>query len=227
MLITHFQGLGLDIVISDIPFSLSFQLKLLPQIPKFQWTSNPLILPSFYCSSFLPCPCILLPVLDSMEYHNLSLVLLSLQLGQNSNYRSTAIPFCSLPVPKLLKVAGKKTHNHSDYYHFKFMTTNFKRTSVWHCHLLQKWKVVVGQSCQTLCDPMDCSPPGSSVHGILQEYWSGEPFPSPGVFPNPGMEPSPPALQADFFTIWATIFLLWSLTLPLSKTTLFFLCFPL
>ena len=168
MLITHFQGLGLDIVISDIPFSLSFQLKLLPQIPKFQWTSNPLILPSFYCSSFLPCPCILLPVLDSMEYHNLSLVLLSLQLGQNSNYRSTAIPFCSLPVPKLLKVAGKKTHNHSDYYHFKFMTTNFKSTSVWHCHLLQKWKVVVGQSCQTLCDPMDCSPPGSSVHEISQ-----------------------------------------------------------
>ena len=24
------------------------------------------------------------------------------------------------------------------------------------------------QSCQTLCDPMDCSPPGSSVHGVLQ-----------------------------------------------------------
>ena len=24
------------------------------------------------------------------------------------------------------------------------------------------------QSCQTLCDPMDCSPPGASVHGILQ-----------------------------------------------------------
>ena len=29
-------------------------------------------------------------------------------------------------------------------------------------------KVVVAQSCLTLCDPMDCSPPGSSVHGILQ-----------------------------------------------------------
>ena len=26
----------------------------------------------------------------------------------------------------------------------------------------------VTQSCLTLCDPMDCSPPGSSVHGILQ-----------------------------------------------------------
>ena len=26
----------------------------------------------------------------------------------------------------------------------------------------------VAQSCPTLCDPLDCSPPGSSVHGILQ-----------------------------------------------------------
>ena len=26
----------------------------------------------------------------------------------------------------------------------------------------------VAQSCLTLCDPMDCSPPNSSVHGILQ-----------------------------------------------------------
>ena len=29
-------------------------------------------------------------------------------------------------------------------------------------------KVLVAQSCPTLCDPLDCSPPGSSVHGILQ-----------------------------------------------------------
>ena len=28
--------------------------------------------------------------------------------------------------------------------------------------------MLVAQSCLTLCDPMDCSPPGSSVHGILQ-----------------------------------------------------------
>ena len=27
---------------------------------------------------------------------------------------------------------------------------------------------LVIQSCQTLCDPMDCSPPGSSIHGIFQ-----------------------------------------------------------
>ena len=41
------------------------------------------------------------------------------------------------------------------------------------CHfLLQYMKVKseseVTQQCQTLCDPMDCSPPGSSVHGTLQ-----------------------------------------------------------
>ena len=30
------------------------------------------------------------------------------------------------------------------------------------------------QSCSTLCNPADCSPSGSSVHGISrQEYWSG------------------------------------------------------
>ena len=28
--------------------------------------------------------------------------------------------------------------------------------------------VVIAQSCSTLCDPMDCSLPGSSIHGILQ-----------------------------------------------------------
>ena len=27
---------------------------------------------------------------------------------------------------------------------------------------------LVAQSCPTLCNPMDCSPPGSSLHGILQ-----------------------------------------------------------
>ena len=51
------------------------------------------------------------------------------------------------------------------------------------CHfLLQCMKVKreseVAQSCLTLSDPMDCSLPGSSVHGFSrQEYWSGVPLP--------------------------------------------------
>ena len=55
------------------------------------------------------------------------------------------------------------------------------------------------KSCLTLCDPMDCSLPGSSVHGIFQarEYWSGLPFPSPEDLPDPGIKPGSPALKAD------------------------------
>ena len=33
---------------------------------------------------------------------------------------------------------------------------------------VSKWVSEVIQSCPTLCDPMDCSLPGSSVHGIFQ-----------------------------------------------------------
>ena len=41
---------------------------------------------------------------------------------------------------------------------------------------------LVTKSCPTLCNPMDCSPPGSSVHGVCQaKHWSGLPLPSPVV----------------------------------------------
>ena len=65
--------------------------------------------------------------------------------------------------------------------------------------LLSNGMVVLGaQLCLTVCDPMDCSPPGSSVHGILRQgYWSGLPFPSPGDLPDPGIEPRSPELQVD------------------------------
>ena len=55
--------------------------------------------------------------------------------------------------------------------------------------------------CVWLCDPMNCRPPGSSVHGFSrQEAWSGLPFPTPGDLPDSGIQPVSPALQADFFT---------------------------
>ena len=64
------------------------------------------------------------------------------------------------------------------------------------------------QPCLTLCDPMDCSFPGSSVHGIFrQKYWSRLPFPTPGDLPSPGIEPTtlePPELAGRFFTTSAT-----------------------
>ena len=59
-----------------------------------------------------------------------------------------------------------------------------------------KGKVLVAQSCLPVCNPMVCSQPGSSVHGILQARIL-ERFPSPGNLPNPGIEPSSLALQAE------------------------------
>ena len=60
------------------------------------------------------------------------------------------------------------------------------------------------QSCLTLCDAMDCSPPGSHVHGILQaRILEWVTIPSPGDLSNPGMEPASlmsPALAGKFFT---------------------------
>ena len=54
------------------------------------------------------------------------------------------------------------------------------------------------QSGPTLWDPMDCSPPGSSVMGFSrQEYWSGFPCLPPGNLSYPGTKPMSPASQAD------------------------------
>ena len=53
----------------------------------------------------------------------------------------------------------------------------------------------VAQLCLTLCDPMDCSPPSSSVHGILQariQEWVGCHFLLQGIFPTPGSNPGLP-----------------------------------
>ena len=56
----------------------------------------------------------------------------------------------------------------------------------------------VAQLCPTLCDPVDHSPPGSSVHGVSRQvFWSGLPLPSPGDLPNSGIEPRSPMSQAD------------------------------
>ena len=52
--------------------------------------------------------------------------------------------------------------------------------------------------CLTLCDPMDSSPPGPSVHGASPDKNTGVGSKhSPGDLPNPGIKPRSPALQAD------------------------------
>ena len=54
----------------------------------------------------------------------------------------------------------------------------------------------VTQLCLTLCDPMDCSPPGFSVHGDSPGKNTGVGLlcPPPGDLPNPGIKPRSPTL---------------------------------
>ena len=69
---------------------------------------------------------------------------------------------------------------------------------------------VCAQSCLTLCDPMDCSPPDSSVHGISQARileWVA--IPPPGNLLDPGIEPvslASPAWAGRFFTTRGTAY---------------------
>ena len=86
---------------------------------------------------------------------------------QSPGLGSTA--WSSWPTPRTVHVSSPEASQ--DYY------TWFKVTTTKSAHSLSKprilknlhWKkVLVPQSCLTLCDPVDCSPPGSPVHGILQ-----------------------------------------------------------
>ena len=67
----------------------------------------------------------------------------------------------------------------------------------------------ISQSCPTLCNFMDYSPPKSSVQGALQaRILNGLPYLPPGYLPNPGVEPkslTSPALAGEFLTTSATL----------------------
>ena len=59
-------------------------------------------------------------------------------------------------------------------------------------------KALVSQLNPTLCDPIDYSPPGSSVHGIPQARMLERiAIPFSRDFPDPEIEPGSPALQID------------------------------
>ena len=85
-------------------------------------------------------------------------------------------------------------------------TLSFKPAFLWYVCVL------VAKSCLTLCDPMDCGPPGSSVHGILQARileWVAISF-SRGSsqlrdqIPAQGSNPQVSCITGRLFTIWAT-----------------------
>ena len=57
--------------------------------------------------------------------------------------------------------------------------TDMQEIDIEYCYEKVKVKALVTQLCPTLCDPMDCSPPGSSLHGISHTRiweWVAIPF---------------------------------------------------
>ena len=65
--------------------------------------------------------------------------------------------------------------------------------------------VLVAQTCPTLCDPMDCIPPGSSVHRILQKRifeWVAIPFSRGSALPRDGIQVS--CISGRLFIVGAT-----------------------
>ena len=84
-----------------------------------------------------------------------------------------------------------------------------RKLSVWLC-------VLVAQSCLTLCDSMGCSPPGSSVHGILQTRilkWMALPFSRGSSQPRDWIWVSRTAGRfLTIWTIWEALRLPWKLT---------------
>ena len=106
--------------------------------------------------------------------------------GTQARQQSTFIVWtsqCGSGTPKVPKTLPRSSYDHNSFHNNVCMCAQSL------------------QSCQTLCNPRDCSPPGSSVCGIFQERileWIN----LPGNLPGPGTEPvSPvaPALQVDFF----------------------------
>ena len=66
-------------------------------------------------------------------------------------------------------------------------------------------RCLVAQSCLTLCNPMDCSPPGFSVHGILQaRILERVAMPFSEGSSQPRNQTQVSCIAGRFFTIWAT-----------------------
>ena len=84
----------------------------------------------------------------------------------------------------------------------KFFAVWVTREAQWQ----MKWSgLKVAQSCLTLCDYMDCSLPGSSVHRILQARileWVAVPFSRRSSQPRNSTQVS--CIAGEFFTVWAT-----------------------
>ena len=111
------------------------------------------------------------------------------------------------PWPELQAISSHTCLCHHTYMHIGISITMYECV-----YIYVRVKVLVTQLC--LCDPMDCSPPGSSICGILQAgilEWIAMPF-SKGCS-QPRDQTWVSHMAGKFFSIWAT-----------RKVFFFFIC---
>ena len=74
------------------------------------------------------------------------------------------------------------TENYTQYFIITYKGKELKNIYIFRMYIIEFCCCyLVAKLCLTLCSHIDCSPPGSSVHGISrQEYWSQLPFLPPG-----------------------------------------------
>ena len=78
--------------------------------------------------------------------------------------------------------------------------SHFRQQKWGEVHTVLRHQLCCAQTCPTLCDSIDCSPPSSSVQGFpRQEYWHGLPFLPPGDLPDPEIKPAVPASAVRVF----------------------------
>ena len=105
---------------------------------------------------------------------------------------------------KFFWVQGENSHKHlffSMTSSIGLIVTRSQKPSSWLCVCVCVC-VWISESCPTLCDPMNCSPPGFSVHGILQARileWIAIPFSIGSSQPR-----DQTLVSCRFVTIWAT-----------------------
>ena len=165
---------------------------------------------SQFCLAFVPTPVTTLLPEVSFSSWSLQLHPEKSQCSEFTQYVSDVWgPWYSTPKCKRSLVAhrGKKRFVIHEKVVQKCPISSKKKKTKHHQQLVICWafetitqlpvftNVLCAQLCPTPCDSMDCSPPGSSVHGIPQaRILSGMPCPPPGDLPYPGIHSVSPAL---------------------------------
>ena len=177
-----------------------------------------------YCRSFMiwpltmssvssfTMPAVFNPLTTSGSSIPISLLTLNSKPGKPFPYPHHPVHACVLGVPTFQQHLTAGLGNpwnalclasETPYSHGSPLNVGFAWTS--ELSLFSLLKVQVTQSCLTPSDPMDCSPPDSSVRGVLQARileWVAIPFSRKSSQPRDRTEVS--CIAGRFFTIWAT-----------------------